>query len=302
MNSVDIAKEIKVLEDYIRRQHLHVEQFKKFIHFESISELISECPKINIENETYIPKNEHTSNNIFKGIKRKHLLRIIHPDKINNSNIDNEEKVILIKCCTKIISNNMNIQNGLQLIHKNSINGFQFICDKLKLREEHIKLIKDVKIYDDIEPTFNEQLIIFADLLNNKISTIGLIKIVINQCILVFTTIMRNIFENINLRNDNVKLSQANGDDITNHKYYNTYNIVKSLHNNITLDEFIKLCDNIDILSPIYNFFKINLPYIYDFFSENKIYEYGALYMPYHYLLNLDNLTKLEYDRFITSL
>lgn len=88
-----------------------------------------------------------------KKLKRKHLLKKIHPDKINflitkiksKSNIPNInwdfEIDIISKCVGKIISENLGIMDGLKLLHIQT-KLFDFICGDIGFNLEHIDQLK----------------------------------------------------------------------------------------------------------------------------------------------------------------
>ena len=95
-----------------------------------------------------------------KKIKRKYLMKKIHPDKLNftinkiknvikykdlklfeSCNFD-EEFINISKCVVKILSENLNIMDSLQLLSKNS-KLFRYICLELEMSEIQINKLEE---------------------------------------------------------------------------------------------------------------------------------------------------------------
>lgn len=135
---------------------------KKFTNICSKIDIVNEMI-FNIDNNTisYINNTDNDTNNtninndisklfVEKKIKRKHLMKKIHPDKLkftinkikniikkNDLNLFescdfDKETSIISNCVVKILSENMNIINSLKLLYTNT-KLFRYICEDLKV-------------------------------------------------------------------------------------------------------------------------------------------------------------------------
>jgi hypothetical protein len=179
-------------------------------------------PCFNIQtNETKIKQNKNLFGN-FK-IKRKHLMKKIHPDKlvitmekikniIKNQNLKlfescdfDEESTKISQCVIKMLSENLNIMDCLKLLNSNT-KLFGYICMELKMSPEHIdKLGSQLNDFTNIcsfsNANFSSEIIDFV----NKFNSMAYIESLNKQILLylhkiyekLVIHIKKNIYEQI---------------------------------------------------------------------------------------------------------
>jgi hypothetical protein len=268
--------------------------YASFISFTKIDEFISKLGELNKlnKNATVIYGTEYTfyqnnveqseiqSNpqthdeiNIFKDInvKRKHLLRKIHPDKIDNLinsykkdmgiNIDidfNAEKEKILLCATKIISEKLNVIDSFVLLSNKTL-LFDHICFSIGIDNKHIEKIKLLskqidlkkKIIDD--SYFSSDLIKFMDTFRELKKINSLHHVIQSNLMEIYSGIKKFIEKNF--------LSVVN-DKIT---------ILQNLKNSKI---FLKHDENNEFLEQIQMFMEENREYLIIWISK---YEYTLL-------------------------
>ena len=219
----------------INKQNLSVNYFDIFTNLNNTN--------IDKLNNNEIESTNNTIENIIGiKIKRKHLLKKIHPDKIyfsiekikkqrnDETNLtfnyeDETNKIIL--CTTKIISDKLNILDSFELLYKNTI-LFDDICNELKIEKEQIKKLKlfmdkkNIVGVNNFASLFSGELCFFISMFNyfNEIKSVdGQIKIYFNSIYLnIITYLDNNIFNKIHdkyTEYDNMKFNLNYNDKIT---------------------------------------------------------------------------------------
>lgn len=173
------SHQVKILNEYAQKFDSEINNFDKHTSIKELAkkfETISNNSFRNVKNDfTYWTQTNSTNMtsdakieienqaNIYakvfanKKVRRKHLLNIIHPDKINYLIRDFEketqdkarEKIFI--CTSKIISTNMSLMDSMELLYKhiahiNNSNVFKCICAKLKIDEEKTNIM--IKYFD----------------------------------------------------------------------------------------------------------------------------------------------------------
>lgn len=163
---MDFNTHIKTLNKFAKEFDIQMKNFNFHTDIYNLNNKSFELNnnKNNMEIKTYnIDYDKISNSNNFsdlfmfiedKKLKRKHLLKKIHPDKINflitkiklNHNIHNIdfdfEIVVISKCVRKIISENLNIMDGLKLLYIQT-KLFDFICEDIGFNLFQINKLKN---------------------------------------------------------------------------------------------------------------------------------------------------------------
>jgi len=278
----------------------HLDKFNKlcngYFELDNIDlNLMNKTNKISQTNQT-----SQTNSNLIgnKKIKRKHLLKLIHPDKLSGTinriknkliktnqeqilNFDDEENKIKL-CVTKIISDKLDIFNCFRLLKKNiNILIFDNLCLLLKLDTEQIDLV-DSNIYEikekKFESNFSPDIIKFVNTFNNMCilksppHQISQIFVSINDLIKIFIedNIFKKMYHVTMILNDleeekkliNIKLD---GEMNANDKYYKFESNYKLESNYLkeSNDKIINLLKNLkEIEESILMYREENIHYI----------------------------------------
>lgn len=185
----------KKLNKLQNQYEFEVSKFKKFsplgnIQYKNYSNSYDFNFKVNIV--------EPESNSTYTNKSIKQLLKLIHPDKINilfGSDFDLDTDLSkLLKCSNKIIQENMDFIQAINLLHSNiPTEIFKSICSKLKLSDQDINKIIQVEFDETIDKHFDKD---FLDLVAkyNKLKS----KTIYNYIYSKVSTLFSNFTKDLN--------------------------------------------------------------------------------------------------------
>uniref|UniRef100_A0A6C0AEP1 Uncharacterized protein n=1 Tax=viral metagenome TaxID=1070528 RepID=A0A6C0AEP1_9ZZZZ len=297
--------------------------------FNDIKKLVT--PEINLEELNITELKVSEDINHRKQLKKIKLF--IHPDKINNRNISEEDKIFLYLCLQKINSEKLNFIDSLKLIKKNK-NCFDLIVKTLNIDyipDDEIVPEKNFKI--DWHESLKIHINFFLSNLERKlIDTVNFKLKIIRENYIKFIQKYQKILENkllINKYNCSMCLNQlikrnieielqekfrgAIGSDkildynqivevyIENERYSmecedfrNDYILYREIVNLDNLEKIIKIL-NIKDVNFIWNYIKNNFFNMFIFLKDIKIF---------HYTFNFYSIynNKNDVDKIIESL
>ena len=258
---MDFNKQKKILQKLNEEYNKTTLNFNKFVNIQNYVDIDNNIKfNTNYTNQTNTNQSDEKINNEFEYIdlkfnfKRKDLLKIIHPDKINylinsnqqitNPNIFENNKQLLANCVSNILSNNLNLVDSLILLNKtfnqNTINEqtqqtniFDKICSILKMTTEQINFIKNMALNNDVitfVSNFDKEIVNFVDEFNE--SNRNIIDHIKNQ----LNTIYLNFYIKINsIGSKIIENAQRIISEQSNYEY--TY---KTWKNNLGLQSHLK--------------------------------------------------------------
>jgi hypothetical protein len=333
-NDVTNYNKFANINNYVKQNHekqnndksSYESYFKSYI-FDTIDDINDDIDNINDSNIKF--------NNIEFNFKRKHLLKIIHPDKIHflfELNISNNEletnKKIIVECVTEILSKKLNLVNSLVLLCQKS-DIFIQICKKMKMTTEQIDFIKNIShdntncsfdSYFDSEMVkfingYNKSKCNIIDHINSQIYTI------VKKFRELFDEFGRELYkctnEVINEERSYLSVKQSwDGKHFMNDKlkeYYdsyiemfNKYKLQYAIYtqilnkDKITIYDFVEICYDTKINTELHDFLlnvKNDFPYLYKLIIKLPI-EITTYSITMPYIMSFGNIPKQEYNRY----
>jgi galactitol-specific phosphotransferase system IIB component len=241
-------EQVKLLNETINRITIEIENFEKHTNIFDLVEKFNKIGpdqhvkfiKIAFDNDKYTNDYYQANKNINsqniqtidkflsggKKIKRKHLMKKIHPDKLDFTikKIKNiikhkdlilfescdfdEEKKKISQCVIKILSENLNIIDCLKLLRSNT-KLFKYICNEIEMTQEQIDKFEEnnnnYKIFSNTNTfsntIFSNEVINFVNNYNLMTQIESLNKQVLSNLKIIYDSIKHyienNIYENI---------------------------------------------------------------------------------------------------------
>lgn len=286
----NLSEEFNKIKVFRDNQDLILNKFKRSIKYSDIVSLF-------IPNESLINIEEKKENSYHLPVKRKHLLRFIHSDKVKNLSVSYSEMEKIKECELEIISNSLNITLSLQLLYKNVENEtFNRICNRLKIKESDIRYL--LGNIDDTIPKISNDLERLISYYNTTVSLKSSISTIISSIVISYRNFIMIYWNNISSRHSFVVLSKYKKEEnikMQSEEYYNEY-LLYELYlkdNNITIGEIMESSNN-DKFRMVLNDCRKNTPFIYQYLIKSTIYSYYSCN-------DIEEISNLEYSRFLNE-